>query len=42
MNMVGYVDGHVSYIKIYWDETQKTFPCFYNPPAGYEYQWGED
>ena len=17
-------------------------PCFYNPPAGYEYQWGED
>ena len=42
MNMVGFVDGHVSYIKIYWDETRQTFPCFYNPPAGYEYQWGED
>jgi prepilin-type N-terminal cleavage/methylation domain-containing protein/prepilin-type processing-associated H-X9-DG protein len=41
-NMVGFVDGHVSYIKIYWDNTQQTFPCFYNPPAGYEYQWGED
>jgi prepilin-type N-terminal cleavage/methylation domain-containing protein len=42
MNMVGFVDGHVSYIKIYWDGTYQTFPCFYNPPAGYEYQWGED
>ena len=41
-NMVGFVDGHVSYIKIYWDGTQQLFPCFYNPPAGYEYQWGED
>ena len=42
MNMVGFVDGHVSYIRIYWDDTQSTFPSFYNPPADYEYQWGED
>ena len=42
MNMVGFVDGHVSYIKIYLDDSQQSFPCFYNPPAGYEYQWGED
>jgi prepilin-type N-terminal cleavage/methylation domain-containing protein len=41
-NMVGFVDGHVSYIKFYWDSTQSTWPCFYNPPGTYEYQWGED
>ena len=43
-NMTGFVDGHVSYIKFYWDETsaQGTEPWQYNPPAGYEYQWGED
>jgi len=43
-NMVGFLDGHVSYIKIYWDSTlsNPVFPCFYNPPAGYDYQWGED
>jgi prepilin-type N-terminal cleavage/methylation domain-containing protein len=41
-NVAGFVDGHVSYIKFYWDSTQDTFPCFYNPPDNYEYQWGED
>ena len=41
-NVTGFVDGHVSYIKFYLDESQITFPCFYNPPASYEYQWGED
>ncbi|HEY1717426.1 MAG TPA: prepilin-type N-terminal cleavage/methylation domain-containing protein [Verrucomicrobiae bacterium] len=43
-NMTGFVDGHVNYIKFYWDEnsTQGTEPWQYNPPAGYEYQWGED
>jgi prepilin-type N-terminal cleavage/methylation domain-containing protein len=41
-NMVGFVDGHAGYIKIYWDSVQGTEPCFYNPPANYEYQWGED
>ena len=41
-NVAGFVDGHVSYIKFYWDSTQSTFPCFYNPPDTYEYQWGED
>jgi prepilin-type N-terminal cleavage/methylation domain-containing protein len=43
-NMVGFVDGHVSFINIYWDSTYVlgSDPCFYNPPAGYEYQWGED
>ncbi len=45
MNMVSYVDGHASYIKIYWDT--KTAPWQseawqYDPPAGYDYQWSGD
>ena len=42
MNLAGFVDGHASYINFYWDNTRQTFPCFYNPPDNYEYQWGED
>jgi prepilin-type N-terminal cleavage/methylation domain-containing protein len=39
-NVVSFVDGHVSYIKIYWNNI---FPaCFTNPPAGYDYQWSPD
>ena len=41
-NMAAFVDGHASYLKFYWDDSQPTFPCFYNPPETYEYQWGED
>ena len=41
-NMAGFVDGHVSYLKFYCDSNQNNFPCFYNPPDSYEYQWGED
>ena len=41
-NVAAFVDGHASYIKFYFDDSQPTFPCFYNPPAAYEYQWGED
>jgi prepilin-type N-terminal cleavage/methylation domain-containing protein len=40
-NVTVFVDGHADYIKFYWDGTD-TFPCFYNPPAGYDYQWGEN
>jgi prepilin-type N-terminal cleavage/methylation domain-containing protein len=40
-NMAAFVDGHAAYIKFYWDGSS-TFPCFYNPPDGYEYQWGEN
>jgi prepilin-type N-terminal cleavage/methylation domain-containing protein len=44
MNLAGFVDGHVSYTKFYYDtnDTYSVWPCFYNPPDGYEYQWGED
>jgi prepilin-type N-terminal cleavage/methylation domain-containing protein len=43
-NTAGFVDGHASYLKFYLDQTYAlgSYPCFYNPPAGYDYQWGED
>ena len=42
MNMVSFVDGHVSYTKIYWKlSTNYVFSpaCAYDPPDGYDYQW---
>jgi prepilin-type N-terminal cleavage/methylation domain-containing protein len=44
-NVVSFVDGHVSYIKIYWDSilnggNSQTF--MYDPPASYDYQWSPD
>jgi prepilin-type N-terminal cleavage/methylation domain-containing protein len=46
-NVVSFVDGHVSYVKIYWDSTPfpnggLSFAMSYNPPAGYDYQWSGD
>ena len=40
-NVMGFVDGHVSYIPIYWNgRTQfDDMPCFHDPPAGYDYVW---
>jgi prepilin-type N-terminal cleavage/methylation domain-containing protein len=40
-SVAGFVDGHVSYIKIYWNGTGGTdgFPFNYEPPPGYEYKW---
>ncbi len=44
-NMVSFVDGHVSYINIYWDSTLSypnggiSVAAYYDPPAGYDYQW---
>ena len=48
---IGFVDGHVSYTKMYWDSsaTKKvmgySFPQWsasYNPPDGYSYKWNGD
>jgi hypothetical protein len=39
---VGFVDGHASYIKIYYEEVPGYLACFYDPPAGYEYKWTGD
>ena len=40
-NMGGFVDGHASYIKIYWNGSPGVdgFPFWYEPPPGYEYKW---
>ncbi|MDB6053110.1 MAG: hypothetical protein JWN25_633 [Verrucomicrobiales bacterium] len=43
MNMVSFVDGHVSYIRIYWDGVNRAgLALNYNPPAEYEYRWSGD
>jgi prepilin-type N-terminal cleavage/methylation domain-containing protein len=41
LNVMSFVDGHVSYIKIYWDGVTNLdgAPALYEPPAGYEYKW---
>jgi RNA polymerase sigma factor (sigma-70 family) len=36
-DFICFVDGHVDYVKMYFDG--KTIAWAYNPPAGYEYQW---
>ena len=41
-NMVSFVDGHVSYIKTYWNGQAGSLAIFYNPPDGYDYQWSGD
>jgi prepilin-type processing-associated H-X9-DG protein len=42
-NMIGFVDGHVSYARIYWDginiATGHDQAWQYDPPAGYDYKW---
>jgi hypothetical protein len=44
-NLVSFVDGHASFIKIYWDSTihypngGMSLAAYYDPPASYNYQW---
>ena len=41
-NLVSFVAGHVSCVKIYWDSTFNggvSEAFMYDPPAGYDYQW---
>jgi prepilin-type N-terminal cleavage/methylation domain-containing protein len=40
-NVVSFVDGHVSYLKIFKRDSGG-LAVFYNPPAGYDYQWTAD
>jgi len=42
-NVMSFVDGHVSYIPIYWNggKTIDDMPVFYNPPPEYDYIWFE-
>ena len=41
-DMVSFVDGHVSYIKIYWNSNLDETSCNYDPPAGYDYKRSGD
>jgi type II secretory pathway pseudopilin PulG len=49
-NMVSFVDGHVDYIRIYWNTNRVasggisyvTTAADYDPPAGYDYKWSGD
>jgi prepilin-type N-terminal cleavage/methylation domain-containing protein len=41
-DMLGFVDGHVSYTRIYWNSAVGIEACCYEPPAGYDYQWSGD
>lgn len=45
-DVVSFVDGHVSYIKMYWDATNCSFGHVeawdYDPPPGYDYKWSGD
>jgi prepilin-type N-terminal cleavage/methylation domain-containing protein len=46
-NLLSFVDGHVSYAKIYWNSApwpngSSSLAMQYNPPANYEYQWSSD
>lgn len=39
-SMVSFVDGHVSYIKIYWNSATPYYGAMnYDPPDGYDYKW---
>ena len=44
-SMVSFTDGHVSYTKMYWNDSIRyptggfSVAAYYDPPAGYEYQW---
>ena len=41
-NMAVFVDGHANYLPFFLDPSQGFWPAFYNPPATYDYQWGEN
>jgi len=41
LNEVGYVDGHVDFVKIFWNgsSAESGFTYHYDPPEGYAYTW---
>ncbi|HEY4414542.1 MAG TPA: prepilin-type N-terminal cleavage/methylation domain-containing protein [Verrucomicrobiae bacterium] len=41
-NMIGFADGHVNYIKIYWEADLETRTFNYDPPASYDYKWSQN
>ena len=41
-SMAGFADGHISYIKFYWNADYNYTSDIYDPPAGYDYKWSAD
>jgi prepilin-type N-terminal cleavage/methylation domain-containing protein len=41
-SMIGFVDGHVNYIKMYWNPGLHMTTACYDPPGGYDYKWSSD
>jgi hypothetical protein len=41
-NVIGFVDGHISFIKMYRNPNFNLPSCNYEPPAGYDYTWHGD
>lgn len=39
-SVLGFVDGHANYSRMYWDGMPGSRPSNYEPPAGYDYTWG--
>lgn len=37
MNVLGFVDGHVNFSKMYWNGIAAA--CMYDPPDSYDYKW---
>jgi prepilin-type N-terminal cleavage/methylation domain-containing protein len=37
--VLGFIDGHVAYSRIYWNGVSDSNPESYEPPAGYDYDW---
>lgn len=41
-NLIGFVDGHVSYVKMFRNPRFNLPACNYEPPPGYDYRWHGD
>jgi prepilin-type N-terminal cleavage/methylation domain-containing protein/prepilin-type processing-associated H-X9-DG protein len=41
-SMIGFVDGHVGYINMYWNPAFHLTSACYDPPDEYDYKWSAD
>jgi len=41
-NVLSFVDGHVDYLRIYWNANCNLTSCCYDPPGGYDYKHSAD
>ncbi len=42
LNNFSFVDGHVGYIRVFWNDRRAGFSLSYDPPTGYGYKWSGD